>query len=226
MDELRLTRSYLETLATCDLAALAGSLGLDLPPDLNRIFVIEEILDARPDDLGETEGEDLDGLRIEGQAAGAVEALPESYNTTFIEVLIRDPVWAFAFWEIRPQDREAYERAPDFGGYRLRVSAVGGARKGPEDSFYIALDKKDSAWYVCFPSAKGWFKVELCAVRNQCEQVLASSQPFRIPSCGDLSVLEVEEHPLRSILALSGGDEFRILKSVDRASRLPQRCEF
>lgn len=224
MDELRLTRPYLETLATCDLAALAESLGLDLPPDLNRIFVIEEILDARPDDPEGAEVDDPEGLRVADQEA--VAALPESYNTTFIEVLIRDPVWAFAFWEIRPQDRDLHERAPDFGGYRLRVSAVGGARNGPEDSFYIALDKKDSAWYVCFPSAKGWFKVELCVVKNQGEQVLAASQPFRIPSCGDPSVLDSEDHPLRPILTLSGGDEFRILKSVDRASRLPQRCEF
>jgi len=140
MDELRLTRSYLETLSTADLALLAESLGLDIPSDLNRVFVIEELLETYTEIDRALIPEDNELAVIPSNGDTKLH-LPERYNATFIEVLLRDPAWVFAFWEIRHQDRDLYEGSSDFGGYHLRVSSLdispSGKGKSAADSFII-----------------------------------------------------------------------------------------
>ncbi len=230
MDELRLTRSYLETLSTGDLALLAERLGLDIPADLNRVFVIEELLetDTEIDRALIPEDNELAIIPAEGDAK---LHLPDRYNATFIEVLLRDPAWVFAFWEIRSQDRDFYEGAADFGGYHLRVSSLEvlspGEGKGNAESFIISVEPTDSAWYLSFPSSKGLFKVELCVLKGKTEIVLAVSPPLRVPlNVSTLSVVnEQDDSPQTKILNLSGWDDFHILRNVDHVSRLPQRCE-
>ncbi len=223
MDDVRLSRSYLETLSTEDLSLMADRLGLELPANLNRNFVIEELLDGiseattpGPPDLDEAVPED-DGQKI---AAG----LPGAYNRTYLEVLLRDPIWAFTFWEVRKADRDLYEGAADFGGYRLRVNTLGASVNPGDGSFFIAVEPDDSAWYLCVPSQTGNFRVDLCAVKGKKEVVLASSQPFRVPACRP--VPSAAEDALLPVLLLSGLDEFRVIRSVDRTSHLPQRCEY
>ena len=44
MDVTRFTRVFLDSLSTDELVKLADSHGIDIPPDLERIFVIEELL--------------------------------------------------------------------------------------------------------------------------------------------------------------------------------------
>ncbi|MDR1147291.1 MAG: hypothetical protein LBK66_01525, partial [Spirochaetaceae bacterium] len=46
MDGCRMIRRYLESLTTRELAALADKAGIDIPPELDRIFIIEAILEA------------------------------------------------------------------------------------------------------------------------------------------------------------------------------------
>jgi hypothetical protein len=230
MDELRLTRSYLETLSTGDLAQLAERLGLDIPSDLNRIFVIEELLetDTEIDRALIPEDNELAVLPADGDAK---LHLPDRYNATFIEVLLRDPAWVFTFWEIRSQDRDFYEGAPDFGGYHLRLSSLDALPlregKSSPDSFIISVEPTDSAWYLSFPSSQGLFKVELCVLKGKNEIVLAVSPPLRVPmNVSALSVLNgQDDSPQTKILNLSGWDDFHVLRTVDHVSRLPQRCE-
>lgn len=222
MDDQRLTRSYLETLSTDDLAELAGRLGLDFPPELNRIFVIEELLDASADDEDDRgEVEDL----VEDEQAAPSSGLPVNYNATFIGVLLRDPVWAFAFWEIKASDRDEWEKSPEFGGYRLRVNSLPASRTGLENgSFTVSIEPNDSAWYLCLPKGGGWYRVDLCVVHDRAETVLASSSPFRVPR-GSAALCEGDGGRAASLLALSGLTDFRVLNAADRQSRLLQRCE-
>ena len=46
MDTKKLTRSHLETLATADLISLADEFGIDFPENLNRSFIIGELLEV------------------------------------------------------------------------------------------------------------------------------------------------------------------------------------
>jgi len=223
MDDVRLSRSYLETLSTEDLSIMADRLGLEIPANLNRIFVIEELLDGIAEATNPVLP-DLDDAILEDDRQKVVAGLPGAYNRTYIEVLLRDPIWVFSFWEVRKADRDLYEGAADFGGYRLRVTTLGGANNPAEDSFYIAVEPDDSAWYLCVPALTGTFRVDLCVVKGKREAVLASSQPFRVPACRP--VQPAADDTVLPILLLSGLDDFRIIRSVDRTSHLPQRCEY
>ncbi|MDR2258469.1 MAG: DUF4912 domain-containing protein [Treponema sp.] len=218
---------------------MADNLGIDVPPGLDRPFIIEEILEAETDE----------GSREEALFAGAEflepVPLPEQYNITYIKILIRDPLWVFAFWEIKSHDREVYENIQNFEGYFLKVVPVEGEYSGytplAEDakaspslpkavfdlSFTVQVGIDDSAWYLGFPpdySGKnacggGWFRVEL-GVRWGAEQaVLAASKPFRLPS---LLLPAAAKAPRSPLADLSGMDELRILRNGDRRSRIPR----
>jgi hypothetical protein len=164
--------------------------------------------------------------------------LPKQYNITYLEVIIRDPLWAFAFWEVNSHDREIYEKDPDFEGYHLKVSAPG------EKPFTIPVGVEDGAWYLGFPpeySSRKYacdirFHVELCVLRGEEEQVLAVSRSFRLPAL----LAPVEESlkeprdsadprdpldprdPPEPLSVLSGMHEVSIVRNKDRRSRVPR----
>jgi hypothetical protein len=217
MDDCRFAWPYLESLATHELAALADKFGIDIPPGLERNFIIEELLDLRDEE--EPEPPSLE----EAYFLESVP-LPKQYNITFINVLIRDPLWAFAFWEVKAHDKEIHEKAPDFEGYFLRVipePAVVPAAVLPfegEASFTIAVGIQDSAWYLGFPPEGGCFRVELCVKRGNFEVVLAASKSFKLPRLfASPGTMEVP-NPLA---LLSGLEELPIVRNEDRLSRLP-----
>ncbi|GHV34356.1 DUF4912 domain-containing protein [Spirochaetia bacterium] len=243
-DELPLTRSFLESVTTAELLRLADNRGIDLPPGLDRTIVIEELLDIegdRPGDFEKAGGKqnpELAGVPGEGSVqeelrplAGldtrdiqsphpqpATAPLPKHYNISYIEVLIRDPLWAFAFWEINAHDKEIYEQSPDFNGYCLRVLPV----QGPDGPFTVQVGTGDSAWYLGFPPEGGNFKVELCVIRRNVPMVLAVSKLFRLPTLPD-SMESGEPAVSSPLLRLSGIDDFKILRNTMRSSRLPRR---
>jgi hypothetical protein len=203
------------------LTELADIYGIDLPSGLNRTIVIEELLEA----LGEPEeGADKNGaLAVGGPRQGVTAPLPKFYNITYVEVLIRDPLWAFAFWEVNAHDKELWEKAPDFGGYCLRVSPEprGAGQKPPAGgSFTVQVGIEDSAWYLGFPPEGGTFKVELCAIRREEPVALTVSRPFTLPSLLENSENGTLASPL---LRLSGFDDFMVLHDTARSSRVPKR---
>ncbi|MDR1948879.1 MAG: DUF4912 domain-containing protein [Spirochaetaceae bacterium] len=220
MDDSRLiTRSWLESLTTKELTALGDSWGIDLPPGLERIFVIEELMESRFDMADEEEDPETPPLRR--AEFSELAPMPRQYNLTFIEVLIRDPLWAYTFWEIKNADKELYEKAVDFIGYFLKVVPVpeSGAVEGGE-SFTVSVGVDDTAWYLGFPPEEGRYKVELCVLREGGELVLAVSAPFRLPkllgsfgACG-------RQAGLNPLIALSGAEEFRVLRNIDRLARV------
>jgi hypothetical protein len=187
--QVPVTRAHLESLTTSDLIRMADNLGIDIPPDLDRIFIIEELLEitsfnedaSAPPDTSDIAGasdtflsSESAGVSPDADMANSrlIESvpLPRQYNITFIEVMIRDPLWAFVFWEIKAQDREQFEKAQDFEGYYLKVSpritsAITStitssdkplprpedpARQGPDakGAFTVPVKPDDSAWYL------------------------------------------------------------------------------
>ena len=206
------TISYLESLSTGELLDLAAKCGVDIPPELERAFIIEELLylghtmDQKPDEM---EDGVFDKLAV----------LPRQYNISFIDILIRDPLWAFAFWEIKMHDRKLYENAEDFTGYCLRVIPLKETNPDINASFIVALSEGDSGRYLGFPPDGGrCFKVELCAMYGGKYPVIAESRPFTLPRLidpkrhGDLQA--VYRNPLAKI---SGVDCFSLVHSEDRS---------
>jgi hypothetical protein len=159
-------------------------------------------------------------------------ALPKHYNISFIETLIRDPLWTFVFWEIKKHDRDLHESSAHFDGYRLRVVPLkeDGFQPDMAASFTVAVGRNDCGWYLDFPP-NGWhcYKIELCAShRNNCD-VLAESHPFFLPRLiqprletasmvidKDEEIQSLYRNPLAQ---LSGIDNFLLYRGIDRRSR-------
>ena len=205
MGEVAALKSYLERLSTRELVKRAGDAGIDLPPDLDRIFIIRELLD---DAFEEDPPEPL-----EEQPELKTAQLPRQYHISFLEVLPRDPRWVFVFWEIKAQDRAHYESLPDFEGYALRALEYGKGKA--EESFTVPVGPGDTSWYLGFPPGGGSFRIALWL--RGIETALILSRPFTLPrflnSPGNREFLD------RPLVRLSGAEDFAILRDVDRLSR-------
>ena len=223
MEKLPLTKAYLESLANADLLKHADNLGIDITQNPDRVFLIEELLEVSSLDGEETgsahEEESTDLVFVESAP------LPKYYNVTFIEVMIRDPFWAFVFWEIKASDKEQLEKAQDFNGYYLRVNlllnnvkqkaeiANVSERQGMEEMLTVQVSPADTAWYVGFtPNIEiaapveiaapienevsgPRYIVELYASVGETETVLAVSAPIRMPGLTELPKRAGEQNP-------------------------------
>jgi Uncharacterized protein conserved in bacteria len=219
----------LESLSLEELYALADRAGLDLPPGLDRPFVIEEIADALEDDedeadqLGASHGALLvdekkySELRIGDLAAEPPpvdEVLPSRYNETMIRAIVRDPSWAFAYWDLADAELALLRGEDGSAGLFLRVAEIGpeSEKKGgadPRDYFDIPVADGDLQWYINLPRSGVRFRIDLCAKRPglgkfrvlaRSNEVESPSQSLALPAGGpDKTAFE--------LLALSGIDD-------------------
>ena len=219
-----LTRAYLETLSAAELLKLADKYYVDIPDGLERIFIIEELLENF---YGNEDKNHADNDMVSDFLEAAV--LPRQYNISFIDVIIRDPLWAFVFWELKSHEREQCEKAPDFEGYCLKAVPVYGTdaqeaklQNNTDQNFIVPLGLNDSARYLGFPRAEGSFRIELCAVQAGQPLPLISSGPFRMPRLlespdqKDLLSAEFQELYNNPLMSLSGAQEFPVIRSVER----------
>ena len=145
--------------------------------------------------------------------------------------MVRQPLWACAFGESSVHDRELHEKAPDFGGYCLRVEAglwagvpdnAEARAKAADSSFTVQVGTEDSAWYLGFSPSAGTFQVKLCAIRREESVVLAVSKPFSMPNLHEPLGNRYSRASHNPLLRLSGIDEFKILHNTSRSSRIPK----
>ena len=225
------TRPYLESLTTFDLIKMADNAGIDIPPGLDRIFIIEEILDFYLMEEEEIlpEPEMIDTVLVESVH------LPKQYNITFVEVIVRDPLWVFVFWEVKSQDKEQYEKSEKFEGYYLKVTPLPSSIRSSlalpiqepgEGVFTVPVDVTDNAWYLGFNSeipVKDPYKVELCAAIDGEEIMLAVSRPFVLPALPGLPAHNDKNEnngvPDNPLLLLSGLCDFPVLRRNERNFR-------
>jgi hypothetical protein len=218
-------RTYLERLTNYELIHLADTLGIEIPPDLERLFIIAEILDIAAEQAEGGGTRNKEEVLAETAIPDPVP-LPKQYNITFIDVLIRDPLWVFTFWEVKSADKELHENALDFGGYHLKVIPLGlsgGASKKKEAYFTIPVGNGDIAWYIGFPPEGGCFTVELCALRGNDELALAVSRPFTLPILynppGRRQSENTGDRYANPLLRLSGAENLYVIRNGDRQSR-------
>ncbi|MDR1058560.1 MAG: DUF4912 domain-containing protein [Treponema sp.] len=242
MDGCNMSRAFLEDLSTGELIRLADQHGIDIPPELDRIFIMEELLDAAgEEETGEEEA--LTGV-LAGPAFLEPVPLPKQYNINFIEVMIRDPLWVFVFWEVKGADREFYERSPDFAGYFLRILPCkdGERRADREGAFTVPVGPEDNARYLGFPPP--WneeageregpsfgktggirYAVELGVYQGEEEIGLVFSQPFGFPRLFEVPCTVKDSGGIykNPLAKLSGIEDFSLLHSKDRISRPKNR---
>jgi hypothetical protein len=215
------SRIRLESLSTGELIKLADSFGIDIPHGLERIFIIEEILEY----YNALDIEVTDDLEINPSCSDTA-ALPKQYNISYIEVIIRDPLWVFVYWEIKGHDREIHENADDFKGYCLRIVPLNEEKtESKEDSFTLPVSADDCARYIGFAEhtsqTQSSYIIKLGVIRGDSELQIIESLPFHLPKLiRNINIFSMKENPL---VHLSGIQDLSTTKSTDRQSRIKRQ---
>jgi len=230
--QLPVSRVQLDGMSTDELVKLADTNGIDIPPELERIFIIEEILEVI-----NAENDYAPGLE-ENPDYSETALLPKQYNISFIEVIIRDPLWVFVFWEVKGHDRETHENAKDFKGYFLRVirlDSEGKERKqeslsddnAEENSFTVSVSIEDNARYIGFAGQtisginsqkSDCYIIKLGVIRGNQEILLTSSDPFSLPKASENEI--IADMSRNNLIRLSGVQDLSITKNTDRQARI------
>ncbi len=178
MDEEKITRAYLETLSFSELKKLADEFGVDVPEDLDRRFLLSEILE-----IAEEARQDKDAPMIISfdNDVNHSTNLPEGYNETQISCVLRNPVWIFVFWDISDTDLNMLKALPDYS-LELRVCILSSETDlTPQEVLEIELPDGANEQYVLIPAGKSFIRIELVYSSGQTREVLAFSPVVSIP---------------------------------------------
>lgn len=179
MENVVLSRAYLETLSFSELLKIADKDGIDVPEDFNRNFLIEEILEVQED----FEKIELDDMIISDEESESPkeELVPRAYNSTEVEMVLRNPAWAFVYWNISESDRVSLEKA-FVSQMWLRVNSFSEKDQVKPDEFFdIQISKEDNGQYVLLPQNKKFFRVDLLFNLDNFVDILASSKILEKP---------------------------------------------
>lgn len=197
-----INRAYLETLSFSDLSKMADDYGIDVPENLDRRFLIAELLEI----VEENEGFD-DEMIISSEIETQEEkTLPKNYNETQISGILRNPAWLFVFWNISDGDQQLIKSMPGCS-LKLRICTMESPKEQvPVEAFEIQITDDVQEQYVLLPTGQQYIKVELVYVTASAGKVLAFSPIISIPQ-GSALVNELQpgmetEYP--EIIQLSG----------------------
>ncbi|MBQ2314182.1 MAG: DUF4912 domain-containing protein [Treponema sp.] len=181
MEQKFLSRQQLESFSTQDLLDLADDYGIDIPQDLNRRFIIEEILEST-EEMEHDRDADKDVTFTE-DTFPLVQVLPASYNETSIHAILQNPAWAFVFWDIRAAEYESLKDNPDFDHLSLHIVFFDTEQaEKPSDSIDVRVSLAEREQYVLLSSDKKYFAIELaCSMGSGRTDILAHTGRIQIP---------------------------------------------
>lgn len=208
MGKVVLSRAYLETLSFSELVEIADEEGIDVPSDFNRNFLIAEILDVY-EDLERIEKDDMIISEEEVEPEKEDELVPRAYNQTEVGIVLRNPAWAFVYWNISDSDRISLEKA-FVSQMRIRVNSFSEKEQvKPDDFFDIQISKEDDGQYVLLPQDKKFFRVDLLFNLDNFVDILASSRILEKPKgCERFALLQPGKmENVSEIMKLSGMNE-------------------
>ena len=217
------------------LLRLADNYGAEVPENVTRDELEEIVAEAMEEWQLEHRSRNNDSVRMEEtkydtQVIGELEPgsadeieLPESYNETRIVLMLRDPSWAFAYWDLREKDRITFQESDGLDGLILRVYSMDDADTRLEDArqqFDIPVTLLDSRWYINLPDQETLYRIALVARTDESESLLALSNAIEVPR-GAIADPQGDAEPVRDeIIAQTGIHELDLPPS---GKRIPQR---
>lgn len=182
MSDEALNRASLEKLSFQDLVKLADEYGVDVPEDLDRRFLIAELLElSEESDIYKEEMI----IASEGGAEQPV-VLSGNFNENQVSCILRNPAWLFVFWNINEQDAARIRETPGTS-LKLRICSLSNPKDlKPEEVFDIQTSSQSQEQYVLIPKGKKFLKVELVLITPGAGEVLAFSPVVSIPQGSSL----------------------------------------
>ena len=174
------SRQQLEAMSTSQLIAFADKYGIDIPSDLDRRFIIGELLEAEEEfDSSEKKPE----VQISDDDEPVPDTLPKTYNNTCIDAVIRNPAWLFVFWDIKESDISALSQEFSFESAFLHISFFESAEsEKSDDSFDVKIPLEPNEQYIMIPGGKKFARIDLAAsFSGKSAEILASTRMIEIP---------------------------------------------
>lgn len=173
-----INRSYLETLSFDDLTKLADDYGIEVPQDLDRRFLIGELLEYTQE--FENKVEDM-VISSEEEEVLSYDVFPKTYNETQISCVLRNPIWTYVFWNISEIDLQILAGLKEYD-LMLRICSLSSPDNlTPEEVFEIQVNSENQEQYVLLPANKRFIRVELVYFSKNSSNVLAFSPVQEIP---------------------------------------------
>ncbi|MCR5045241.1 MAG: DUF4912 domain-containing protein, partial [Treponema sp.] len=199
----RLTRSKLESLTSSELLDIADEYGIDAPDDLNRQFIIGDLLELASE-LENNERRKETITLSEEDGSINVNTLPDSYNETKINVILRNPISLFVWWDL--SDWTLKKLKSSRASLRLAVYFFESIEdEKPEDMFDIQLDLSDRENYVIIPGQKKIVRVDLISETLGQSDILAHTEKILLPKGSEIMAAKPgEKLKVSKIMELSG----------------------
>ena len=173
-------RAYLESIPFSELLKIADSLGIDIPENLNRNFLIGEMLDSSEENKKVSTEFEID-ISEKELLAEKEELSMRSCNSTEVQIVLRNPAWAYVYWNISDSDRTSLEKA-FVSQMMIRVSSFSEKEQiKPDEYCDFNISKEDSGQYVLLPAGKKFFRVDLLFNLDGIIDILSSSVTFEMP---------------------------------------------
>ena len=206
MENSNLTLSHLETLSSTDLISLADDYGIDIPDNLNRRFIIAELLEVAEELNSDSHANHA--MNEDGGLPDSSSELPTSFNETEISVILRNPVWAFVFWDISAEALKKISESTRFKELVLRISYFENQEDLNPVSYYdVSISVDDREQNILLEAGKKFFRVDLVAfLSDGTTDNLCVSEKIRIPETPRIfsKAFPGQELELPKILELSG----------------------
>ena len=182
MSDEALNRASVEKLSFQDLVKLADEYGVDVPEDLDRRFLIAELLELS--EQTEDYSEEMI-IASEGGEENPV-VLSGNFNENQISCVLRNPAWLFVFWNINEQDSARVKETPG-ASLKLRICSLESPKDlKPEEVIEIQTSTQSQEQYVLIPKGKQYLKAELLLITPGAGEVLAFSPVISIPQGSSL----------------------------------------
>ncbi len=219
------------------LYVLAEKLGLNLPQGLEHVFILSEILDAFAEDHDERRIASSTAVHIEekkfsGSELDEIDAsldlapcIASRYNETRIHVLVRDPGWAFVFWDVRDEELDNVCIGEGSPSFFLRVienpsADPKSANLTSSVSFDLSVGKNDNSWYIHLPEPDMEYRIDLYLRCSQKIKLLAHSEIVHTPRLQIADRLSQMDSVQSEVMQLSGVED---LEPQSRHEQHPSR---
>ena len=202
MNEEPINRASLEKLSFSDLVQLADEYGVDVPEDLDRRFLIAELLE-----LAEESNNKEDEMIIASETDSQQPlVLNGNFNETQVSCVLRNPAWLFVFWNLNDNDFAKINDNPACS-LKLRICSFEDPKElKPDEAFEVQTPSQSQEQYVLLPKGKKYIKVELVCVNAGSSEVIAFSPVITIPQ-GAALVNDLQpgrEESFSPVIELSG----------------------
>lgn len=230
-------RDRLEALSLESLRRIAIQYDIDFTENTSHEALVDLIFDAIEENRLEKEASDTNPVKVEEKKYVLLEGeelegihdfpddaeLPEDYNETRIVLLVRDPAWAFAYWEIGQASIDELledDHEDESVDIALRVSGSELPRLGGGEQFDIPVQPTDRNWYINLPKPETYYRIDLVGVVAGQEHVLARSNTVLVPPGGLSDERENGDSAADHVLAYSGLDKLDV---ATYGPTIPQR---